>query len=90
MSPAFTERALFPTPPAGVKMLIAGAHETLKRLTEKGGGGHPDICVGDKYARKAKQRKGGEGGRGAVAELVARIFGVSSRTAISGGESVRL
>ena len=55
----YGEGALFPTLPAGVKMLIAGAHEALKRLTEKGGGGHPDICVGDKYARKANQKKGG-------------------------------
>ena len=39
----YGEGALFPTLPAGVKMLIAGAHETLKKLTEKGGGGQPDI-----------------------------------------------
>ena len=61
-------------------MLIAGAREALKRLTEKGGGGHPDIRAGDRYARKSKQRKGGEGGRWAATELVAQIFGVSSRT----------
>ena len=59
----YGEGALFPTLPAGVKMLIAGAHETLKKMTEKGGGGQPDICVGDAYARKAKQKKGRVGSR---------------------------
>ena len=62
-------------------MLSAGAHETLKKLTEKGGDGQPDISVGEKYARKSKQRMEGEGGQGVATELVARIFGVPRRTA---------
>ena len=34
---AYGEGGQFSTIPAGVKTLIYGAHETLKRLTEKGG-----------------------------------------------------
>ena len=76
----YGDGCLFPTIPAGAKLLIAGSHETLKKLPEKGGDWQPDNSLGEKYARKSNQRKGGEGGMGAVTALVSQISGVSART----------
>ena len=44
-------------------------------------GSQPDIDVGERRAGKARQRKGGGGGKGVVAALVTQIYGVSARAA---------
>ena len=76
----YGDGGLFPKIPAGVKMLIAGAHATLKKLTEGREGGPPDLAASEKYTANALCRRGGGGGRGVVTELVAQIPGVSTRT----------
>ena len=76
----YGEGGMFPNLPAGVKMLIAGAHCTLKRLTDAQEGGPPVLEASDNYATKAVRRTGVGGGRGVITELVAQIFGVSTRT----------
>ena len=70
---------MFPKIPAGVKILIAGARAILKKLTDGREGEPPDLSVIDKYIAKELRRRGGGGGRGVVAEIVAQIFGVSTR-----------
>ena len=71
---------LLPTLPAGVKMHIAGAHETLKRRTGRGGDALPYITGWERYAKKSKQSKAGDGDKGVVAEHVSQIPGEATRT----------
>ena len=59
----YGEGRMFREIPAGAKLLMSDAHVPLKKPTEKGGGGQPDIAVGERYAGKAKQRKNGRSGK---------------------------
>ena len=52
----YGEGLLFQTLPEGVKAPVAGARETLKQRTGKGGDGAPYISVRERFGRKTKQR----------------------------------